>query len=155
MEEGARDLPLIEVELAMQLGAEAVFVAVMIWQQHGVSPGLLPLDIAVGAATVLLLPLLRVRLVPVGCLLALLAVVSAAATPISTDVRVAGHRYVRFPPAPDSAALLLCANQRTSMPAGMPTLIATTAAITTSTGTVMSLSAYGDANRRAPWLTRV
>ena len=26
---------------------------------------------------------------------------TAAATPISTEVRVAGHRYVRFPPAPD------------------------------------------------------
>ena len=63
---------------------EAAFVATMILSQHGSSPGLLALDIAVGAATLLALPLLRTRLVQVSLLTAVLAALSAAATPISS-----------------------------------------------------------------------
>src|SRR5581483_5841994 len=61
---------------------------------------------------------------------------SAAAAPISSDVRVAGSRYLRFPDAVDNAALLLSANQRISIPTGMPTLIAPTATNPSSTGIV-------------------
>ena len=65
-------------------GLEAVFVAATISAQHGESPRLLGVDIAVGAMTLSLLPLMRTRLVAVGYLTAVLAAVSAAATPVSS-----------------------------------------------------------------------
>jgi signal transduction histidine kinase len=63
---------------------EAALVAVVVWSQHGASNGLFWLDVVVGAATVVLLPLLRTRLTTVGVLAAVLAALSAAATPVSS-----------------------------------------------------------------------
>lgn len=62
---------------------EAVFVGLTVWSQWGRSPDLRPLDISVGVITVLLLPALWRWPVPTGYVLAVLAAVSVAATPVA------------------------------------------------------------------------
>jgi len=63
---------------------ESVLVAFAVWAQYSASPGLLGLDVAVGAATLLLLPFMGTRLTEVCWAVALLAAVSSAATPVSS-----------------------------------------------------------------------
>lgn len=62
---------------------EAALVALTVWGQAGEPRTLLALDIVAGAASMVLLPALERRLIPVGCLLAVLSVVSPAVTPVA------------------------------------------------------------------------
>ena len=64
--------------------AEAVLVGVSVWGLAGNSSGLLALDISVGILSLILLPALRFWPLETGYLLALLAGLSMAATPVAS-----------------------------------------------------------------------